>query len=185
APHAAGGAALMIDAQKLHTITPSQIKGILQTHAVDMDNPYTTGFDKGFDYATGYGLIRADKAVGDVKFPNLFVKDLDIRPLCSGDPSHIRNWEVDNPNPFEVKVDWLLVGTDQHGSITVPPGDTTFSTTTPYFHNTPLPAIALIDWEDNFGFTRIDLAYSTRAVCGKDQVSASNSDKLISTDANR
>jgi hypothetical protein len=184
APHAAGVAALMIDAQKLHTITPAQIKGILQTHAVDMDNPYTTGFDKGFDYATGYGLIRADKAVGDVKFPNLFVKDLDIRPLCSSDPNHIRNWEVDNRNPFEVKVDWLLVGTDQHGSITVPPGDTTFSTTTPYFHNTPLPSIAFIDWEDNFGFTRIDLAYSTRAVCGKDQVSAANSDKLISTDAN-
>ena len=184
APHAAGVAALMIDAQKLHTITPAQIKGILQTHAIDMDNPYTAGFDKGFDFATGYGLIRADKAVGVVKFPNLFVKDLDIKPLCSSDPSHIRNWEVDNPNPFEVKIDWLIIGSDQHGSITVPPGDTTFSTNTPYFHNTPLPAIVLIDWEDNFGFTRLDLAYGTRAVCGKDPVSAVNSDRLISTEAN-
>ena len=184
APHAAGVAALMIDAQKLHTITPAQIKGILQIHAVDMDNPYTTGFDKGFDYATGYGLIRADAAVGDVKFPNLFVKDLDIKPLCSNDPAHIRNWEVFNPNPFEVKIDWILIGSDQHGSLVISPGDTTFSTATPYFHNTPLPSIAIIDWEDNFGFTRIDLAYSTRALCGKDQVSAANSDKLISTEAN-
>ncbi|HEY4209369.1 MAG TPA: S8 family serine peptidase [Puia sp.] len=184
APHAAGVAALMIDAQKLHTITPAQIKGILQIHAADMDNPYTTGFDKGYDYATGYGLIRADQAVGDVKFPNLFVKDLEIRPLCSNDPGHIRNWEVDNPNPFEVKFDWLIAGSDQHGSITVPPGDTTFSTTTQYFYSALLPAIAIIDWQDNFGFTRIDLAYGSRALCGRDQVSAANSDKLISTQAN-
>jgi hypothetical protein len=183
APHAAGVAALMIDAQKLHTITPGQIKGILETHALDMDNPYTPGFDKGFDYASGYGFVQADKAVGEVKFPNLFVKDLDIKPLCTNDPVHVRNWEIDNPNPFEVKANWLIVGSGQYGTITVPPGDTTFSTNTPYLYSTQLPSIALIDWEDNFGFNRIDLAYGSGAVCGRDQVSTANSDKLISKDA--
>jgi len=68
APHAAGVAALMIDAQKLHTLKPGQIKGILSSHAVDMDDPYTTGFDNGFDFTTGAGLIVADNTLagGDV-----------------------------------------------------------------------------------------------------------------------
>jgi subtilisin family serine protease len=184
APHAAGVAALMIDAQKLHTLKPGQIKGILSAHAVDMDDPYTNGFDKGFDFATGAGFIVADKAVGDVKFPNLFVKNLQLKPLCSDDPAHTRNWEVSNPNPFEVKMDWLLLGTSQHATLTAPPGESTFSTGVPSFHNRPLPAIAIIDWEDNFGFTRIDLAYGSKAVCGKETVSAANSDKLISGEAN-
>ena len=48
APHAAGAAALMIDAQKLNTLTPSQIRGIMSAKTYDMDNRYTAGFDKGF-----------------------------------------------------------------------------------------------------------------------------------------
>jgi hypothetical protein len=43
--------------------------------------------------------------------------------------------------------------------------------------------IALISWDDNFGFPRLDLAYSSKAVCGKDMVSASNSDQLMSGSA--
>jgi hypothetical protein len=39
--------------------------------------------------------------------------------------------------------------------------------------------IGILDWEDNFGFPHIDLAYSTKAVCGKDAVSAINSDQLM------
>jgi subtilisin family serine protease len=183
APHAAGVAALMIEAQKLKTITPSQIKGILETHTWDMDNPYTTGFDKGFDYATGYGLIKADEAVGEVKFPNSYIKNLSLKPLCSANPGTTRNWEIVNPNPFDVPVTWVVVGSSQHASIVAPPGTTDFSTDALYFHNTPLPVIALISWDDNFGFPRLDLAYSSKAVCGKDMVSASNSDQLVSGSA--
>lgn len=185
APHAAGVAALMIDAQKLHTIKPAQIKGILETHAVDMDNPYTPGFDKGFDFATGYGFIVADKSVGDVKFPRLFVKNLEIEPLCSNDPAHTRNWKIVNPNPFELNVDWILAGSSQHGSLLAQPGETTFSTDALSVNNIPLPSIAIIDWEDNFGFTRLDLAFGSGAKCGKDVVSAANSDKLINGEASR
>lgn len=28
-----------------------------------MDNPYSLGFDAGFDFASGYGLVQADKAI--------------------------------------------------------------------------------------------------------------------------
>lgn len=179
APHAAGVAALMIDAQKLHTITPGQIKGVLSSHTYDMDNPYTDGFDKGFDYASGAGLIKADDAVGEVKFPNLYVKNLQVKPLCSNSPGSIRNFDVSNPNSFEVTVNWQIIGTSQHGSFTVQPGDTTFSATPLFYRNTALPTIAIIDWEDNFGFSRFDLAYSSSAACGKEAVSAINSDQLI------
>lgn len=179
APHAAGVAALMIDAQKLKTITPSQIKGILTTHTWDMDNPYTPGFDKGFDFATGYGLIKATGAVGEVKFPNSYIKNLELTPLCSANPKLTRNWQISNPNPFDVPVTWQVVGTNQRGTLVVPPGDTTFSSTPLYLYGYPFPEIAIIDWEDNFLFPHLDLAYSSSAVCGKDKVSAANSDQSL------
>ncbi|HXB05465.1 MAG TPA: T9SS type A sorting domain-containing protein, partial [Puia sp.] len=182
-PHAAGVGALMIDAQRLHTITPSQIKGVLESNTWDMDNPYTPGFDVGFDFATGYGLIKATGAVGEVKFPNSYVQPLSLQPLCSTDPVHTRNWQISNPNPFEVPVTWFVVGSTEHGSLVVEPGDTTFSTPTLTFHNTPVPMVAVITWEDNFDFPRLDIAYSTKAVCGKDAVSAANSDQLDATTA--
>lgn len=36
--------------------------------AVDMDDPFTPGFDEGFDDATGYGFVDALAAVGVVYF---------------------------------------------------------------------------------------------------------------------
>ena len=183
-PHAAGVAALMIQAQKLGTITPSQIKGIMSSHTWDMDNPYTPGFDKGFDFATGYGLIKATGAVGEVKFPNSYILPLQLKPLCSANPSQTRNWQITNPNPFEVPVTWRLVGSNQQGSALVEPGDTVFSTTPLYSRSIALPSLALITWDDNFGFPRFDLAYSTSAKCGKDKISAANSDQPA-TDAGK
>jgi subtilisin family serine protease len=180
APHAAGVAALMIEAQKRNTLTPSQIKGILTTHTWDMDNPYTPGFDVGFDFATGYGLIKATGAVGEVKFPNAYIKDLTLTPLCSADPKLTRNWQISNPNPFDVPVTWQVSGTNQSGTMIVPSGDTTFSTAPLYQYGYPFPEIALISWEDNFLFTHFEPAFSTSAVCGKDNVSAANSDQSLS-----
>src|SRR5258708_3695120 len=180
APHGAAVAALMIEAQKLRTITPDQIKGIMTSNTWDMDNPYTPGFDKGFDFATGYGFLKADEAGKKEKSPHLYVKNVDLNPLCPSDPATTRNWEISNPNPFEVQANWLILGTSQHGSITVSPGDTTFSTSPFYCQNMPFPTVAIIDWKDNFDFTRFDLAYSSRATCGKEAVSAINSDQLIS-----
>jgi len=149
-----------------------------------MDDPDTEGFDKGFDFSTGNGLIKADAAVGAVKFPNSFIKNLGLEPLCSDDPAVTRNWEINNPNPFDLDVSWFVVGSSQHGKLTVPPGTTGFSTNTDNFRGRALASIVILDWEDNFGFSRFDLAYSTKAKCGKDKLSAENSDKLLTGEAN-
>jgi Ca2+-binding RTX toxin-like protein len=64
APHAAAVAALMLEANA--TLTPAQLYGALEQTAIDMDNPYTSGFDTGKDRATGSGLVDAFVAVGSI-----------------------------------------------------------------------------------------------------------------------
>lgn len=73
APHAAGVAALM--RQLKPALSPDSIYGALKASAIDMDDPSTAGFDVGFDYSTGAGLIQADAAltrVADIIFANGF-----------------------------------------------------------------------------------------------------------------
>lgn len=57
APHAAGVAALMLDAKA--GASPAQINNALESSAIDMDV-------EGFDHDTGYGLIQADAAIGAI-----------------------------------------------------------------------------------------------------------------------
>jgi len=61
APHAAGVAALLKEADP--SLTPSEINQLLETTAIDMDDPSTPGFDTGFDPVTGHGFIQADEAL--------------------------------------------------------------------------------------------------------------------------
>ena len=166
APHAAGVAALMLEAERLKNLTPGQLKGILSAHTTDMDNIYTPGFDKGFDLNTGYGLIQADEAVAAVAFPHLYIKNLDLKAVCSVNPAASRSWKIINPNPFDVQTNWLLLGTNQHGSITAPPGESVFSTATFNLGYYRVPNIVILDWDDNFSFTRLDIAYSSSVACG-------------------
>lgn len=181
APHAAGVAALMIDAERLHNITPDQIKGILSATAIDMDNIYTDGFDKGFDYNTGYGFINAEKAVGKVKFPNKYIADLKLEPLCSDHPDKVRNWAIINHNPFAVEAEYFVQGEHQSGCITVQPGITNFSTGAIKNEGCAKPNIAVLTWKDNFDFPHFDLAFSSRAKCGKEELNDKNSDRTINT----
>jgi hypothetical protein len=58
APHAAGVAALMLQAKA--GATPAQVNAALESTAIDM------GAVPGFDYDTGYGLIQADAAIGAI-----------------------------------------------------------------------------------------------------------------------
>ncbi len=62
APHVAAVAALMLEATHGY-ISPIGITGLLALTAGDMDNPLTPGFDRSFDFKTGYGFVRADKAL--------------------------------------------------------------------------------------------------------------------------
>lgn len=57
APHAAGLAALMLQANP--RLTSPDIRSLLQDSAIDMDDFDTRGFDRGFDAATGAGFIQA------------------------------------------------------------------------------------------------------------------------------
>jgi hypothetical protein len=45
------------------SLTPAQIYSTLANTAIDMDNPSTVGFDVGFDFGTGSGLIIASSAL--------------------------------------------------------------------------------------------------------------------------
>ena len=62
APHAAAVAALMLQANA--ALNASDIRNLMEDSASDMDDPTTAGFDKGFDNATGAGLLQANLAVG-------------------------------------------------------------------------------------------------------------------------
>ena len=67
APHAAGVAALM--KHLVVTLMPDATYAALKATAIDMDDPSTGGFDTGFDFGTGFGLIQADAALGVIAPP--------------------------------------------------------------------------------------------------------------------
>ena len=60
-PHAAGVAALLLDA--VPDATPTEVYGALEQTAIDLDNHFTPEFDTEYDTATGFGLIQADLAL--------------------------------------------------------------------------------------------------------------------------
>ncbi|MBE7171996.1 MAG: S8 family serine peptidase [Williamsia sp.] len=165
AAHAGGVAALMIEAQKLRTITPEQIRGILASHAIDMDDINTLDFDKGFDFKTGTGLIQADAAVDAVSFPKIYINDLQAEAVCSDNPGQARNWKVTNPNPFEVKAYWALVGFPQCGTVMMQPGVTSFATQTGYQANSEVSNVLILEWNDNFGFPHLNFIASNKNSC--------------------
>ncbi|MDJ0691804.1 MAG: S8 family serine peptidase [Xenococcaceae cyanobacterium MO_188.B32] len=61
APHAAGVAALLLEAKP--DATPELIYQVLEQTAIDLDDPFTPGEDIGFDVGSGFGLIQADLAL--------------------------------------------------------------------------------------------------------------------------
>ena len=64
APHVAGIVALMRQASA--GIDPDSVESILQSTALDMDDPFTPDPDPGFDFGTGYGLVRAVEALSQL-----------------------------------------------------------------------------------------------------------------------
>lgn len=61
APHAAGVAALIKEAYPY--FHPKTVYWLLEQTAIDMDDPDTPDFDKGFDAISGYGLIDGAAAI--------------------------------------------------------------------------------------------------------------------------
>lgn len=98
APHVAALAALLLEAKGgPQTTAPEEIYSILQRTAIDMDDPSTVGFDFGFDYNTGYGLVNSLEALDAVTCNlswNLYHSGTNtfVAPL-------INNTVVSNPPP--------------------------------------------------------------------------------------
>ena len=67
APHAAGIAALMIEAAD-NNLPAFAINYIFRASAKDMDDPLTPQFDKGVDFRTGAGFLDANRAVNIASF---------------------------------------------------------------------------------------------------------------------
>ena len=65
APHVAAVAALMLEANR--ALQPDDIYEILEDTAIDMDDPFTPGFDRGFDFGTGHGFVDAEEAVEEAE----------------------------------------------------------------------------------------------------------------------
>ena len=86
APHAAAVAALVLEADS--SLLPAEVYTVLEETALDMDDPSTSGFDIGFDFASGYGFIQADNALEAVV------------PRCLGDLNSDRIVDKDDLNIF-------------------------------------------------------------------------------------
>ena len=65
APHVAAVAALMNEAAGKQ-LSPDTIAQVMEQTATDLDDPFTEGFDEGFDFKTGLGYVNAQKAVASV-----------------------------------------------------------------------------------------------------------------------
>jgi hypothetical protein len=167
APHAAAVAALMIEANKLNILGPDLIKLVMITSTIDMDDPglaipgfESPDFDKGFDFQTGFGFLRADEAVKKVTFNPFFVLPLAFTSLCSDNPAQARRWRVRNYNPFNVRVSYEVYGTSQKGELIAFPGDNIFLTDAIAGANT-----TIISWKDGFGCVRRNVKASGGAAC--------------------
>jgi hypothetical protein len=66
----AGVALLMLQAKP--DLKPQEIYKLLGNTAIDMDDPSTAEFDKGFDWQTGYGYINARAALNAILSPTSF-----------------------------------------------------------------------------------------------------------------
>lgn len=160
APHAASICAQLRQMSD-GRVSPKTLDKILSSTAIDMDDPFTSEFDKGYDKKTGYGFIQADKAATEL-LKIVGIKSLSLVAECSDKPEQVRNWKITNPNPFAVKIRWELIGTTQVDTILVYPGDTHLSTKTyPYFN------LLAIGYKSPYGNPVINVAFSPGRKCNK------------------
>lgn len=94
APHAAAVAALLLEADP--SLLPAEVYAILEETALDMDDPSSPGFDSGFDFATGFGLIQAEDALASAVPP--CVGDLNGDRIIDEDDISIFADAFGNPN---------------------------------------------------------------------------------------
>lgn len=185
APHAAAVSAQLLQMAD-NRVSAKSINQILAHTALDMDDPFTEKFDKGFDWNTGYGLIQADKATTQL------LKQVGLQYLlafseCSQKPDSSRKWKIYNPNPFSVEVIWELMGANRKDTLLAAPGNTYLETETSRGFN-----FLFIKYNNQWGLPIRNIAFSPGFACsrfksGDNQVSDAVSEEptlVISTHPN-
>ena len=184
APHAAGVAAIMIEASKIdlgkfNFLRPFIISNAMTKTAVDMDDPglpiagfESPGFDKGFDFQTGFGLLNAESAVDLVTLKPYYVFPLYLSAECSDEPATTRKWKITNFNFINIRVNWQLEGTDQSGVLIAGPGETYFVTSTAPGKNS-----VIISWKDAQNKVRDFKKASIETRCKSNHIASKTSNK--------
>lgn len=158
APHAAAVSA-QLQQMAAGKLRPEDINHILSYTALDMDDPLTPWFDRGYDRKTGFGLIQADKAADEV-LKRVGIKRLIPIAECSDNPAETRNWRIYNPNPFSVELIWEILYSDQKDTIIVPSGDSYLETEALIYYN-----LLAITYENSWGRIKKSMAWSPGFVC--------------------
>ena len=110
--------------------------------------------------------------------------DLTLSATCAQYPDVDRRWEVNNPNPSPVSIDWTVAGTPQQGSFDAPPGLSYFVTDA-----TEDNSVATITWTDEFATMKSSSDTSVSTQCdlpvpaAPQDVAATNAPNANPTDA--
>jgi hypothetical protein len=121
APHVAAVAALMVDAVEpdvdspfdpglttvLQNIINVAVRTVINLTAQDLDNPLTPEFDRGFDFKTGFGFVRADVALARLRgdFSTTLARQLEaVAPTAKLQTAAIY------PNPSSDVVNFAVTG---------------------------------------------------------------------------
>lgn len=158
APHAAATFALLEEIKGEKRVWKSLEKIVKQT-AIDMDDPSTPEFDKGYDLNTGYGFINAMAAAKEL-IKVVGITTLKIEDKCTSNPDKQRAWIVTNPNPFNVQASWELLNFDQSGSFVAKPGTNIIKTKTEDFN------LLMLSFIGPWGETMKMASYSHGDKCG-------------------
>lgn len=144
APNAAAVGALMLQASR-KTLSPAQLEALLTSTALDMDDPYADGvqedpadplFSRGYDVASGYGMVQALPALEQI-IANVGIAKLNVNAQCRTETGN--RWRIDNPNGFGVRVNLSGTGgirlpsetgfgASLRENLLVPPGGLNFET---------------------------------------------------------
>ncbi|MEP2773391.1 MAG: S8 family serine peptidase [Fulvivirga sp.] len=92
------------------------------------------------------------------------VEDMDLTAMCSNNPDIFRRWRVRNPNPFQVMVNWSVVGSSQSGIIYAEGDMDTFF----YTETVDGPNQTIIKWVDENGVEQHKMKTSNGAICDVD-----------------
>jgi Subtilase family len=140
APHAAAVAALMIQLRNgAPPLTPDQVKTFMENSTIDMDDPDIAGFQTGFDYRTGHGLLQADLALALVNCMDPVTLTTGVIPnICEGTKSFTIPYTATTGDPISYSISGPGITSVNDAAFTAAPSSITVN----LVGNATLPSIA-------------------------------------------